>query len=93
MQAALDIADAGYPVVLVERQDHLGGRMVELSGSYLNFQAAPDLLQKRIQRVLTHPNIQTLLNAAVKEIIWICGQFPCPGQSRTEPDRIADYPA
>ena len=42
MQAALDLADAGYPTVLVEKADHLGGRMAELSGLYLNFDAAPE---------------------------------------------------
>ena len=48
MQAALDVADAGYPVVLVERMGQLGGRMAELSGLYLNLDAAPDLLQHKI---------------------------------------------
>jgi len=75
MQAALDIAEAGYPVVLVERQDHLGGRMAELSGSFLNFQAAPDLLDKKIQQVLSHPNIQTLLNAEVDSLSGYVGNF------------------
>ncbi|PWH17762.1 MAG: disulfide reductase [Anaerolineae bacterium] len=75
MQAALDIAEAGYPVILVERQDHLGGRMAELSGSYLNFQAAPDLLEKKIQQVLNHPNIQTLLNAEVDGLSGYVGNF------------------
>lgn len=75
MQAALDIAEAGYPVILVERQGRLGGRMAELSGSFLNFQAAPDLLEKKIQQVLSHPNIQTLLNAEVDSLSGYVGNF------------------
>jgi heterodisulfide reductase subunit A len=75
MQAALDVAEAGYPVILVERQDHLGGRMAELSGSYLNFQAAPDLLEKKVQQVLSHPGIQTLLNAEVEGLSGYVGNF------------------
>jgi heterodisulfide reductase subunit A len=75
MQAALDIAEAGYAVILVERQDHLGGRMAELSGSFLNFQAAPDLLDRKIQQVLSHPNIQTLLNAEVDSLSGYVGNF------------------
>jgi len=75
MQAALDIAEAGYAVILVERQDHLGGRMAELSGSFLNFQAAPDLLDRKIQQVLSHPNIQTLLNADVDSLSGYVGNF------------------
>ena len=51
LQAALDIADGDYPVVLVERSDHLGGRMAELSGTYINFAAVGDLLAARIEAV------------------------------------------
>ncbi|MGD2205461.1 MAG: FAD-dependent oxidoreductase, partial [Anaerolineae bacterium] len=68
IQAALDVADAGYPVVLVEKSDHLGGRMAELSGLYLNFDAAPDLLQAKIDAVMEHPNIQVLTDGEVVEV-------------------------
>jgi heterodisulfide reductase subunit A len=75
MQVALDLADAGYPLVLVEKSDHLGGRMAELSGLYLNFDAAPDLLQRKIDAVMTHPNIQVLTNAEVVEVGGYVGNF------------------
>jgi heterodisulfide reductase subunit A len=75
MQAALDVANAGYPVVLVERADHLGGRMAELSGLYLNFDASADLLQGKIDAVLNHPNIQVLTNAQVTEVGGYVGNF------------------
>ena len=75
MEASLDLADAGYPVVLVEKTDHLGGRMAELSGLYLNFDAVPDLLQHRIDAVVRHPNIQVLTNAQVMEVGGYVGNF------------------
>jgi heterodisulfide reductase subunit A len=75
MQAALDIADAGYPVVLVEKTGRLGGRMSELSGLYLNFDAAPDLLQQKIDAVTRHANIQVLTNAEVTEVGGYVGNF------------------
>jgi heterodisulfide reductase subunit A len=75
MQAAVDIADAGYPVVLVEKMDRLGGRMAELSGLYLNFDAAPDVLQRKIDTVINHPNIQVLTNAQVTEVGGYVGNF------------------
>jgi heterodisulfide reductase subunit A len=75
MQAALDVANAGYPVVLVERADHLGGRMTELSGLYLNFDTSTDLLQGKIDAVLNHPNIQVLTNAQVTEVGGYVGNF------------------
>ncbi|MBN1660125.1 MAG: CoB--CoM heterodisulfide reductase iron-sulfur subunit A family protein [Anaerolineae bacterium] len=75
LQAALDIADAGYPVVLVECSDHLGGRMAELSGLYLNFDAAPDVLQQKIDAVTSHPHIQVLTQAEVAELGGYVGNF------------------
>lgn len=34
MQAALDIADAGYPVILVEREATIGGKMAQLDKTF-----------------------------------------------------------
>jgi heterodisulfide reductase subunit A len=75
MQAALDIGNAGYPVVLVEREDHLGGRMAELSGTYLNFTAAPGLLERKIEEVLNHPNVEVWTSAQVVEVDGYVGNF------------------
>jgi heterodisulfide reductase subunit A len=93
MQAALDVADAGYPVVLVEKADRLGGRMAELSGLYLNLNGEPSssgsggsaepaktssgqsLLQRKIEAVSNHPNIQVLTNAQVTEVGGYVGNF------------------
>ncbi|MBN1537232.1 MAG: CoB--CoM heterodisulfide reductase iron-sulfur subunit A family protein [Anaerolineales bacterium] len=75
MQAALDIADAGYPVILVEKANGLGGKMAQLSGTYLNFNAAPDLLNQKIERVTHHPHIQVILNAEVSEVSGYVGNF------------------
>ena len=75
IRSALDIANAGFPVVLIEREAQLGGKMARLSGTYLNFSAAPDLLQKLIQQVNTHPNIQVLTNAEVINVDGYVGNF------------------
>lgn len=84
MTAALPIADAGYPVVLVEREAQLGGKMRQLSGLYLNFDAAPDLLQSKIEAVTRHPNIQVLTGAEVRELSGYVGNFTAKvGNSET----------
>jgi len=75
LQAALDLADAGYPVVLVEKAARLGGRMAELSGLYLNFDGAPDLIRNKIETVAAHPNIQVLTGAEVVEVGGYVGNF------------------
>ena len=75
ISAALDIADAGYPVILVETSDRLGGKMANLSGTYLNLSAAPDLLTRRIDRVRNHPNIQVITGAEVTQVDGYVGNF------------------
>jgi len=75
LQAALDIAEAGYPVVLVEKASRLGGHMRQLSGTYLNFDSASDLLASRIEAVTNHPNIQVITEAEVEEVTGCIGNF------------------
>jgi heterodisulfide reductase subunit A-like polyferredoxin len=89
IQAALDIADAGYPVVLVEKSDHLGGRMAELSGLYLNFDTASDLLQHKIDAAMNHPSIQVLTNAEVTEVGGYVGNFVVNVEQQA--DRVVSY--
>lgn len=87
MRAALDIAEAGYPVILVERSSQLGGRMRELSGTYLNFQAAAGLLDMMIDRVQHHPCIQVLTRAEVQNLSGYVGNF------RVSVEQERDYPS
>lgn len=75
LQATLDIADGGYPVVLVERENHLGGHVMELSGTYLNFDAPPGLVDEMVERVSHHPNVQVLLQSEVEAISGYLGNF------------------
>jgi heterodisulfide reductase subunit A2 len=86
MQSALDIAEAGYPVILVEREDELGGNMARLSGTYLNFDTAPDYLRKKIEKVNHHPNIQVLTRAVVREVSGYVGNF----KARVEKNGASD---
>lgn len=75
LTAALELAGAGQPVVLVERDDHLGGNLarVDLTAPYLD--SARDLLKERIFRIQGHPKVTTLLNAEVKEVGGYIGNF------------------
>jgi heterodisulfide reductase subunit A len=75
MQVALDVASAGYPVVLVERQARLGGRMAQLSGTYLNLQDGGRRLEAMIQAVERNPNVQVMLAAEVTSCGGYVGNF------------------
>jgi heterodisulfide reductase subunit A len=75
LTAALDIAGAGYPVVLVERSDHLGGKMARLSSLYVDADGSEELLQERIDAVTQHPLIEVLAGAEVTAFDGYVGAF------------------
>ncbi|CAD7843143.1 MAG: heterodisulfide reductase, subunit A/methylviologen reducing hydrogenase, subunit delta [Olavius algarvensis Delta 4 endosymbiont] len=64
MQAALAIADHGYPVDLVEHGDTLGGNLQWLC-STLTEDAPADLLADMVERVEKHPQITIHLETAI----------------------------
>jgi len=75
LRAALDIADAGHPVILVEKEAKLGGHVGQLSGTYLNLETVSDALTAMIRRVEEHPRIQILTRAKVLEAGGHVGSF------------------
>ncbi len=75
LQAALDIADSGYPVVVVEKSDHLGGKVAELSGVYLNFSGGPELIAGKVRAVQEHPRIEVRLEQELASLEGFVGNF------------------
>jgi heterodisulfide reductase subunit A len=63
LTAALELADAGQQVFLVEKQDHLGGNVARLDLTAPHLDSAQDILQSWISRVERHPNIRLFLNS------------------------------
>ncbi len=75
MVAALDVAGAGFPVYLVEKSDHLGGRVADLNRTFPTLESAAELLDPLIERVQDHPNVTVLLNAQVTGVEGYVGNF------------------
>ncbi|MEE8389471.1 MAG: CoB--CoM heterodisulfide reductase iron-sulfur subunit A family protein [Anaerolineae bacterium] len=75
MMAALDVADAGFPVTLVEKSDHLGGRVADLDRTFPTLESVPELLAPLVERVQSHPDITVLLNAQVTGVEGYVGNF------------------
>lgn len=75
LTAALEIADSGYQVYLVEKDNKLGGNLsrVDLTAPYLY--SAKDLLTERITRVLSHENIEVHMTSKVEKISGFIGNF------------------
>jgi heterodisulfide reductase subunit A len=75
MQAALDIADAGYQATLVERSPALGGHAAQLYRTFPTLESASDLVKELVERVTSHPRITVMTDAEVDEIGGYVGNF------------------
>lgn len=62
MTAALDIAKKGFDVILVEKQEKLGGRLNELHNVFPKMESAQDIVDDLVARVEKEKRITVLLN-------------------------------
>ncbi len=75
IRAALDIANAGYPVTVVERQTSVGGNMSRLSETFPTLDCSQCILTPLMVEVSRHPNIELLTYSEVKEVSGYVGNF------------------
>jgi len=75
MVAALDVAEAGFPVHLVEQSDRLGGRLADLNRTFPTLESVAELLDPLVDRVQTHSNITVLLNSRLTGVEGYVGNF------------------
>jgi heterodisulfide reductase subunit A len=75
LEAALDIADAGYQCYLVERQPSLGGRMAQLNRTFPRMEDAGALIVSEMERALAHPNVEVLAYSEVVDVEGYIGNF------------------
>ncbi len=75
MQAALDIANAGYEVVLVERRPSIGGHMLQLSETFPTLDCAQCILTPRTVEVGQHPRIRLYTYSDIVQVEGEAGRF------------------
>ncbi len=68
IQAALDIADAGYQVYLVEKEPSVGGRMSQLDKTFPTLDCSACILTPKMVDVGRHTNIELLTYSEVTDI-------------------------
>jgi len=66
--AALDLADQGHLVHLVERDPSIGGRMAQLDKTFPTLDCSICILAPKMVDVSRHPNINLLTYAEVEEV-------------------------
>ena len=74
MNAALNLADQGYEVHLVERKDRLGGNALRLHTTWRGLLTAPRL-QALIKEVVNNPRVTVHFNTIVTEASGVVGNF------------------
>jgi len=75
IQAALDVANAGYEVVLVEKEPSIGGHMSQLSETFPTLDCSQCILTPRMVEVYQHPKIKLMTYAEVESVEGFIGNF------------------
>jgi heterodisulfide reductase subunit A2 len=75
IQAALDIANAGHKVIMVEREPSIGGHMSQLSETFPTLDCSQCILTPRMVEVAQHPNITLYTYAELESLEGFIGNF------------------
>ncbi|MFH1524761.1 MAG: CoB--CoM heterodisulfide reductase iron-sulfur subunit A family protein, partial [Chloroflexota bacterium] len=68
MQSALDLADQGFQVALVEREPSIGGRMITLSKVFPTLDCCSCITTPKMSAVAHHPNIHLMTYCEVQSV-------------------------
>ncbi len=75
IQSALDLANSGYEVILVERTPSIGGHMIQLSETFPTLDCSQCILTPKMVEVSKHPRIKLMTYSEVQEVTGYVGNF------------------
>ena len=75
IQTALDIADAGFPVDIVEKEPSIGGRMSQLDKTFPTLDCSACILTPKMVEAAAHPNITIHTYSEVESVSGFVGNF------------------
>ena len=75
IQAALDIADHGYEVLLVEKNPSIGGKMIQLSETFPTLDCSQCIMTPKMVEASRHPRIKLLTYHEVESVSGFVGNF------------------
>ncbi len=75
IQAALELADAGFPVYVVEREPSIGGHMAQFDKTFPTLDCSACILTPKMVSVGSHPNITMLTWSEVTNVDGYVGNF------------------
>nr|MDO8119555.1 FAD-dependent oxidoreductase [Candidatus Sigynarchaeota archaeon] len=74
-QAALDLADAGFKVYLIESTTSIGGVVAQLDKTFPTNDCAMCIVSPKLVETGRHPNIDLLIKSKVNEVQGVAGNF------------------
>jgi heterodisulfide reductase subunit A len=75
IQAALDIADCGHEVILVEREPSIGGHMAQLSETFPTLDCSQCIMTPKMVDVANHPKIKLYTYSEIEQVDGYIGNF------------------
>lgn len=84
ISAALEIADAGKKVYIVERQEKIGGYVAQLDLTYPYMYSASQMLAPLMTRLENHENIEIFNNSTIKDVSGYIGNFKSTVQTGSD---------
>ncbi len=75
LQAALELADAGYHVYLVEREPSIGGHMAQFDKTFPTLDCSACILTPKMSEAGQHENITLMTYSEVEEVSGSVGEF------------------
>ena len=75
LQATLELADAGYPVYLVEREPSIGGHMAQFDKTFPTLDCSACILTPKMSEVGQHDKVTMLTYSEVEEVSGSVGNF------------------
>ena len=75
IQAALDVADAGFKAYLVDKNPSVGGHMSQLDKTFPTLDCSACILTPKMVDVANHPNIELMTYSQVEEVEGYVGNF------------------
>jgi heterodisulfide reductase subunit A len=75
MQAALDIANQGFKVYLVEKSPSIGGRMAQIDKTFPTLDCSACILTPKLSEVAHNRNIALMTNSEVGSVTGTAGDF------------------
>jgi len=75
IQSALDLADGGFKVYLIDSKTTIGGRMAQLDKTFPTLDCSMCILSPKLVEASRHPNIDLLLYSQVTSVSGTEGNF------------------